>query len=64
MTPKSSMIQGISQCMDFDDPKVYGDTSIYDGLDVNKSLYFACLFHYRLQQIIRMCVFNVLFATS
>ena len=48
MTPKSSMIQGIFQCMDFDDPKVYGDTSIYDGLDVKKSLYFACLFHYRL----------------
>ena len=41
MTPKSSMIQGIFQCMDFDDPKVYGDTSIYDGLDVKKIFVFC-----------------------
>ena len=31
MIPKSSMIQRKFQCMDFDNPKVFGDTSIYDG---------------------------------
>ena len=41
MIPKSSMIQRKFQCMDFDNSKLYGATSINDGLDV---IFFAfCL---------------------
>ena len=34
MIPKYPMIQRKFQCMDFDNSKLYGATSINDGLDV------------------------------